>query len=40
LFSERTASFSQVPKISKTTPWDGKDAVLEVEEYPLEDLLD
>ena len=28
----------EVPKIKKVTPWDGKDAVLEVDEFPLDEL--
>lgn len=36
--SERTFVMDEVPKIKKVTPWDGKDAVLEVDEFPLDEL--
>ncbi len=38
--SEKVSSIGDVPKVSSVTPWDGKDAVADFEEYPLEDLLD
>merc|ERR1712000_356015 len=35
--SERTAAIASMPNIAKVEPWDGKDAQVAFEEYPLDD---
>jgi hypothetical protein len=37
--SEKTRPFSSEPAVVTVSPWDGKDAILAVDEIPLDELF-
>jgi hypothetical protein len=39
LFREKVSALVNAPAISKVVPWDGKDAKVEYDEIPLDELM-